>query len=162
MNLSKYNLDERKILNNRMNIYTKITQVAAIICFFLICFFSLMPSEDIPSTSIFPFADKGAHALAYAGFAFFIFLTKSSSILSKNIEESDSDKINWKLIPSLYVYSIGIPLGILIEFIQSKVGRSFDLFDWMADSIGLTFGILIAILLVKIIFSYRFTKVDTL
>lgn len=159
MNLSKYNLEERKILNRRMAIYKNLSQIAAIICFALICLFSLLPAKDIPSTSIFPFADKGAHAFAYTGFGLFIFLTKASAIFSKNIVDDESDVINWIFNPILHVYMLGLPLGIIIEFIQSKVGRSFDLLDWLADTIGLTFGIIVAIVIVKLVFSYRFTKV---
>ena len=159
MNLSRYDSEERKILNSRMTLYKNLSQMAAIICFVLICLFSLLPARDIPSTSIFPFADKGAHALAYTGFGLFVFLTKASAIFSKNIVDEENDVINWIFNPIIHVYILGVPLGIIIEFIQSKVGRSFELLDWLADTIGLTFGIIIAIIIVKLVFSYRFTKV---
>jgi len=55
-------------------------------------------------------------------------------------------------------FSIGVPLGIIIELIQGKVGRSFDLLDWRADIIGIGLGCIVASIIIKLVISHGLFK----
>ena len=51
----------------------------------------------------------------------------------------------------VFAFLIGITLEIVIEVIQGKVGRSFDLLDWRADIIGIGLGCIVAAIIIKLV-----------
>lgn len=98
----------------------------AIAWFLLISFLFFLPGQDLPKESLFakiPFFDKWVHM----GFFFVLvwlwlwaFTIDNASVLFK------------------IIIAIAIVYGLMVEFIQLYFvnGRSFDLFDWLTDSIG--------------------------
>lgn len=160
MKLKGFNLEQRNIIRASLNTYANFCKALVIICFLLICAFSLLPSKDIPSTSIFPFADKGAHAIAYAGFGLFSFLSISFSFLIKHLPNEEIHEIRENLVATFHVFLVGLPLGLIIEIIQSRVGRDFDLFDWLADTIGLAIGCIVAAIINKIVVNKKIKKLN--
>lgn len=50
----------------------------------------------------------------------------------------------WRLTSRVYAILITSLYGLFIEFVQLQIpGRSFDLFDWVLDTLGTLFAILI-------------------
>lgn len=77
----------------------------------------------------FPHIDKILHAIYYAPGGYFSFLFLKAFGISSGVLS----------------FFMGAIVGILDEFIQSFVpGRSVDLFDFLADCIGLAMGVILA------------------
>lgn len=155
MKLNDIGLKELQEINKDFTLYSRICKFAVFICFILISLFSLLPADNLPPTDVFLFADKGAHALAYLGFSFFLFLSFTFSIISKNVLKHELDEKRENKIALFYVFIIGLPFGIIIEFIQSKVGRYFDLYDWLADSVGILIGCIIAMIVNHLVINHK-------
>ncbi len=108
----------------------KLVFTSAILVFFAITVLSLMP----PRTNLSIHAnDKVGHFIAYAVFSLNVLL------LGKNIKQ----------------YSLSMLLivayGILIEFLQSFVGRETSFYDFLANSAGVSIGIMLFLLFRKTI-----------
>lgn len=83
---------------------------------------------DIPLT-LFPFSDKVAHFLMYAGLTFFLL-----------VEGQKKLKLNFNKLLLLLVYPL--ILGISLEFFQLLTPyRSFDILDMIFNGMGLLFGL---------------------
>lgn len=97
---------------------------------FLLC---LMPASDIPNTTFskIPYFDKLVHAGIFAGFVFLWAFALYKSGKSHH------------LVYLAIVILIAISLGFIIEILQKELislHRDFDLWDWVADSLGAFFG----------------------
>ena len=104
--------------------------LSALVVFVAITVLSLMP----PRTNLtIPTNDKVGHFIAYAVFSLNILL------LGKNI-------MQYTLSTLLIV-----AYGILIEFLQSFVGRETSFYDFLANSAGVSIGILLFLLFRKAI-----------
>jgi VanZ family protein len=94
----------------------------------------LMPSDKLPYTSFFvkiPYFDKMVHFTMY-----FIFTLFLMSGFSRQYRKTSA---------KAYIYSfiMAFILGLLIEFIQEKIGRSYDVFDMSANTIGIIVSLLL-------------------
>jgi hypothetical protein len=99
--------------------------------FFIVGTLTLMPGSDIPKVGWLdqiPNFDKVVHAGLFGGLTFLFCLPYFKSLFSYR------QKINHFIRISL----AAIVWGITVEFLQKYFvpGRSFDLTDWIADSIG--------------------------
>jgi len=89
----------------------------------LITLLSLIPSNDLPRVVLFPHADKLIHMTMYAGFTFLLFL---------GWPNMDIPKRRW--IPLLSIFLWGLTMEVLQGL--GPWGRSFDLFDELANVFG--------------------------
>ena len=89
----------------------------------LITTLSLISSEDLPKVILFPYADKVIHMSMYAGFTFLLFLAWPNM---------DTKRRRW--IPFLAIVAWGFSMEILQGI--GPWGRSFDLFDEVANILG--------------------------
>ncbi|MBS1735514.1 MAG: VanZ family protein [Bacteroidetes bacterium] len=110
--------------------------IPGIAWFFIICFLVFLPGKDVPSLGWMDQLqiDKLVHA-----FMFFMLILFFYAPFYKIGSTANSRK------KSLILLCIaGVIWGISIEFIQKYFvpGRSFDLFDWLADSIGVALAFL--------------------
>jgi VanZ family protein len=97
---------------------------------------SLLPPQDLPQVPLFRGADKLIHCGMY-----FIFSVLSCWTLKT--------ELNYSRLFFIVVGTVG--WGILMEYLQLDMhrGRSFSWYDELANSIGVTFGILIYILVTR-------------
>jgi VanZ family protein len=100
----------------------------ALLWIIVIAFACLAPGDKLPSASFFakiPYFDKMAHFAMYFIFALFLM-----SGFSRQYEKTSA---------KAYIFSfiLAFLLGILIEFIQEKVGRSYDIYDMTANTVGI-------------------------
>ena len=96
--------------------------LSALVVFVAITALSLMP----PRTNLtIPTNDKVGHFIAYAVFSLNILL------LGKNIMQYT--------VSTLLI----VTYGILIEFLQSFVGRETSFYDFLANSAGVSIGIVL-------------------
>ncbi|MDR1583220.1 MAG: VanZ family protein [Prevotellaceae bacterium] len=100
----------------------------------VIMFACLAPGDELPNVSFFekiPYFDKIVHFTMYFIFALFLM--------------SGFSRQYGKASPKAYIFSflIAFLLGILIEFIQEKVGRSYDIYDMTANTIGIIVSLLL-------------------
>ena len=100
--------------------YKKIILFAYLI---LITFLSLMPGQDVPDIMLFPNADKVIHACMYAGFTFLLLWAYPVTFSGHR-----------QFLPFLIV----VAYGFFMETLQriSVLGRSFELRDELANSLG--------------------------
>lgn len=104
--------------------------LSALVVFVAITVLSLMP----PRTNLtIPTNDKVGHFIAYAVFSLNILL------LGKNIMQYT--------VSTLLI----VTYGILIEFLQSFVGRETSFYDFLANSAGVSIGIVLFLLFRKAI-----------
>ena len=92
---------------------------------------SIMERTDLPMVPIFPFQDKVAHFVAYAGLA----------VLWGAYWLRRSTPSFWK--PFLLVLLVGgFIYGIIIEFLQAQItqSRSADPYDVVANTVGMFIG----------------------
>ena len=98
--------------------------------FFIICVLVFLPGKDVPEIGWMNSMqiDKLVHAGMFGGLIFLFFLPYFKADISLR------NKMNYLVRISL----AAIVWGITVEFIQKFYipGRSFDLFDWAADSAG--------------------------
>ena len=105
--------------------------VPGIAWFFLVLILICLPGNDLPKADDWMdaiFFDKWVHAGLFCVLAFLFMLPVCKSELSKISQ--------WKKVIKIALSVI--VWGLTTEFIQKFfiVGRSFDLWDWVADSIG--------------------------
>jgi VanZ family protein len=99
----------------------------AILWIIFIAIACLMPGEQYPSTLFFariPYFDKMVHFGMYFIFALFLM--------------SGFSRQYGKISAKAYIFSfiLAFLFGALIEFIQEKVGRSYDIYDMIANMVG--------------------------
>jgi VanZ family protein len=89
----------------------------------LITLLSLWPSDSLLDIKLFSYSDKLIHAGMYAGFTFLMFWAWPEDLSGPK-----------QMLPLLIV----IIWGFLMELLQrySHLGRSFDLADVLANSLG--------------------------
>ena len=123
--------------------------------FFIVGVLTLMPGSDIPKVGwldkIENF-DKVVHAGLFGGLTFlfcFPYFKASFSYLKK---------VNYFIRVSL----AAIVWGITVEFIQKYfvTGRSFDLSDWVADSVGALIALWLCIKIVKYHYSTNTMEIN--
>jgi VanZ family protein len=94
----------------------------------------LAPGDKIPQVSFFakiPHFDKIVHFTMYFIFALFLM--------------SGFSRQYGKTSTKAYIFSFitAFLLGVLIEFIQEKVGRSYDIYDMIANTVGVVVSLLL-------------------
>jgi len=89
----------------------------------LITALSLWPSDNLPDVVLFPYADKFIHTGMYAGFTFLMLWAWPHNFIGFK-----------QFLPFLLV----MVYGFFMETLQriSFLGRSFDLSDELANSLG--------------------------
>lgn len=90
-----------------------------------------------------PYFDKIAHFISYAAFSCCLFLSVAFVKLGDTFKTILSNN-NLKAIMVVLLSSL---IGLIIEIIQPSFGRSFDLLDALANSLGSIFGLFISSLL---------------
>ncbi len=116
-----------------LSFFWKISQIIRdlLFVFYAACvlLLSLLPPSDLPQVSLFPEADKVIHFLMY-----FLFSGIGCWTL-----RAELNKRNYYLIAL-----IAVGWGILMEILQLTMhaGRSFSVFDILANVVGVTCGIL--------------------
>jgi len=131
--------------NARMYLIGRILSVLVAICITVLSFIPSRGLGDI--TSRIPFADKGAHALAYAVFGFFLYLAVSSSVENGADVRKKKLGIVGKIV---LVFLVGTLFGLLIELLQPVFGRGMELADLIADAIGTLTGAVLAQLFLRV------------
>ena len=113
-----------------MNRISIIKFIPGIAWFFVVLVLICTPGEDIPSSSLFDllYFDKWVHTGVFGLLALLFMLPIGVSLMT------NTEKLN-------YFIRIAIAAslwGLTTEYIQKYwiAGRSFDLFDWAADSLG--------------------------
>jgi VanZ family protein len=106
----------------------------AILWILVIAFGCLMPGDKLPSTSFFskiPHFDKIVHFVLYFIFALFLM--------------SGFSRQYGKTSAKAYIFSfiLAFAFGVTIEFIQEQVGRSYDIYDMMANTLGVIVSLLL-------------------
>lgn len=113
----------------------------AIAWFVLLCILVFMPGSDVPSVGWLDniHADKIAHVFL---FAVLVILIIRPFLISDYSRSS-------KLFILILVCLFAIGWGLAVEFIQKNfvTGRTFDLWDWAADTAGVLIGLLIYIII---------------
>ena len=96
----------------------------------IIAFLSLLPPNDFPELPLFPGADKVVHTCLYLGLAWL-------ACWSMHAEH--------KKIWYFLIILLSISWGAIMELFQflMHLGRSFDLYDILGNSIGTLIGVLI-------------------
>ena len=101
-----------------------------IVWFFIVAVLVFMPGEDVPDMGwMHPFhIDKLVHLGMFGGLTYLFSLPYLNSGFS----------VNKKRNSFIVVSILFIAWGLGVEFIQKYFAyhRSFDLFDWLADTIG--------------------------
>ncbi len=91
---------------------------------------TLSSMSRLPSTSSFPLKDKGVHAVAFGILA----------VLSTRAFSIGKPARSW-LLAAVVGAAVASAYGGIDEFHQSFVpGRSSDVMDWAADTIGAVIG----------------------
>lgn len=109
--------------------YKKRARFAAILWTLLIFIACFIPGNEIPNIKV-PFADKWVHFILFGGFAFLWLLAYPSR----------------RFLALLYWFAMSCVLGWLVEELQGLLkflGRSKDLMDILADTIGGLLGVLV-------------------
>lgn len=109
------------------------------------CVLVFMPGSDVPSLGWMENlnADKAAHFVLFGILILLTFLPILKSAFSEKTKKQ-------------YLYGIALSAvawGLLTEVIQHYfiAGRTFDLWDWVADSAGILVGVWIIVTLRKTI-----------
>ncbi|MBK5201062.1 MAG: VanZ family protein [Spirochaetaceae bacterium] len=161
MNLKEFSLEQKTALNEELMSKSKFPKIFSIISTIFILIASLLPPSHAIQVRNFPLADKGEHMSAYAVLGFFLFLSFADLIISKKLLENKDFKINWIKAPFFQTLLFGVPLGVIIEIIQIFVGRTFDIFDMLADTIGLAVGCTFAILIMQLFINSIIKKIKS-
>lgn len=121
---------------NSINKSKTINQILFYAYLVLITLLSLLPSDNLPDLPLFPHADKLIHMGMYAGFTFMLLNAWKGYFIDRN---------KW-LIPICIA-----AWGISMELLQStkSIGRSFDLWDEVANVAGFFPGWLAIVLFQK-------------
>jgi VanZ family protein len=114
--------------------------VCSIILIGVISYVSLISSERLDSVNFIPFDDKGAHMLAYAILGIFLYFSFVRISFTLHHQNKDILSSNWIILPSVFTLVSGVIIGTILEFIQKTVEREFDIYDIVADGLGLLVG----------------------
>ncbi len=102
----------------------------AIIWFLILCFLFFLPGEEVPTIGWMErlHLDKVVH------FGLFVILIVLAFWPVVRSENTKAFKLKWLFALAI----LAIAYGIITEFIQHYFipGRSFDIWDWVADSCG--------------------------
>lgn len=102
----------------------------------IIALLSLLPSNDLPQIPLFSGADKIIHTIMYAGLTWMvcwmIFAEKKQSLYYLTVLLS----FIWGVIMEVYQFNM-------------HLGRSFEYFDIVGNSIGIFFGLLSYIMIIN-------------
>jgi len=113
--------------------------IPGIAWFFVVLVLMCLPGKDLPPTDWLhiDYVDKWLHISVFGLLVFLFCLPFYKSVFNK--EERRMYFIKIALAASVW--------GLAIEFIQKYFipGRSFDLLDWAADSVGATLSLLISV-----------------
>ena len=111
---------------------------AAVYTIFLLIV-SIAPKEQLPPMADVPLADKWAHLVAYAIFAWLLYRC------AKTLGYSDNRSF-------ISVLLVAASFGVLMEWAQYSlaVGRYFEVWDMVANTLGAT----LALLLIRVIRFY--------
>ena len=103
----------------------------------IIAFLSLLPPNDFPELPLFPGADKVVHTCLYLGLAWL-------ACWSMHAEH--------KKIWYFLIILLSISWGAIMELFQflMHLGRSFDLYDILGNSIGTLIGVLIYTIMAQV------------
>lgn len=114
-----------------------------------IAFLSLLPPDDFPEIPLFPGADKIVHTCMYLGLTWLACWSMHAEI-----------KRVWYYL--IILFSIG--WGAIMELFQllMHMGRSFDFYDIIGNSIGTLIGVLIYILMAQQKRNIDFRKAEIL
>ncbi|HEY3369816.1 MAG TPA: VanZ family protein [Prolixibacteraceae bacterium] len=90
---------------------------------------SLLPPQDFPKVQLFQGADKVVHFLMYFGFAILCSWAFKAELNRSRI---------WLILPAT------IGWGFLMEVFQLEmhIGRSYSMYDMLANATGVTVGLL--------------------
>lgn len=126
---------------NFFRVYKKRIVYSALVLYWLILLLlTSLPSESLPSVKVW---DKLEHFLAYLGLGF---------LLNATLIVQDKYPL-LKKHPVLFTLVFGSFYGIMDELHQLFIpGRSCDILDWTADTIGIILGI-ITINLILLLFT---------
>lgn len=102
----------------------------------IIAFLSLLPPNDFPEIPLFPGADKIVHTCMYLGLAWLACWSMHAEI-----------KRIWYFLIILFAISYGVIMEIF-QFLM-HLGRSFDYYDMIGNSIGALIGVLIYIFMAQ-------------
>lgn len=103
---------------------SKLFKVLFVVCCLGIFALSLVPGDVLPNDLLW---DKALHFIGYAGLAF---LARMGS----------KKHLSWQIIIGCILFSL------LIEFLQQFIpNRGFEWLDLVANSLGVVFGVFIAI-----------------
>lgn len=89
----------------------------------IITLLSLWPANGLPDIALFPQADKLVHCCMYAGFTFLVLWAWPEKFTG-----------NKQFLPLLAVILWGFSMEVMQGI--TNLGRSFDLLDELADSLG--------------------------
>lgn len=145
-------------LEKKLHNLSLVGLMISIIITALITYLSLISADKLSSFSFIAFGDKGAHMFAYSALGLFLYLAFiqiAYRLHNKSVDIVDS---NWILLPSFFTIIVGLILGIIIEIIQSKVGRQFEWLDIVADGLGLLVGCAIGYQILKSYLKVIFSK----
>jgi VanZ family protein len=109
-----------------------LARVATLLYTIAICVLSLMPGKDVPLGSV---SDKYRHALAYGLFAVLLGLSF----------------LKGRYWAAAWAFTIASLVGIGMEILQPYFGRSQDVGDALANSIGATLGCVVFVSLLLMI-----------
>jgi glycopeptide antibiotics resistance protein len=105
---------------------------------YLICIalLSLLPPNDFPEIPLFPGADKIVHTCMYLGLTWLACWSMHAEIKRK-----------WYYL----IIAFSISWGIIMELFQlfMHLGRSFDFYDIIGNSLGTMIGVLIYVLMAQ-------------
>jgi len=107
----------------------KRTVLVAIAWTVLILVACLIPGNEVPDVHV-PFMDKYVHFAIFAGFSFLWLCTLEQLTLQK----------------SIWIFIASVALGYLVELLQGSgitSGRSYDMYDVLADAVGGLIGIIL-------------------
>jgi len=109
----------------------------SLIYMILVAFLSLLPTNDFPQLPLFPGADKIVHICMYLGLAVLACWSMHAEI-----------KRQWYF--AVVFFAIG--WGTMMEIFQflMHMGRSFEFYDILANSIGALIGVSIYMILVQL------------
>lgn len=130
----------------------------------LILYFSFLPPGAAPTIGWLPFADKGAHMLAYAAYGFSSFLAtlKLPGTPQRKPRRRSSPSVlhisSWSGSSIIISLVSGTALGALVELIQPTFGRSREWMDLVADFMGLVVGLAAVLVVIKLLGAFFISR----
>ncbi len=136
-------------LKKRLHDISLLGVILSIVLTAIISYLSLISGEKLSSIAFNPFGDKGAHMIAYSGLGLCLYFAFIKVSFNTHHRDRDIVDSNWVILPSFFTIVCGLILGVIIEIIQSKVGRQFELLDIVSDGLGLVVGCAIGYQILK-------------